>query len=326
MIDPREIILVPRAILAPDDWVEVRSISQRGARSRTVRVSALDQPEILAWIEARVNTGDGVYFGPNPRHGHVGGGRSGTHLDTDTRLARSFFVDFDDAVPDHAVERIERAKLPPATLIVASGRATGTHAYWVFRDTLADLAAWRGVQRALTGLVGSDPTVTNPSRVMRLPGTLNHKHDARCRVVSHDGPVLDSWKALGIEPAPTHSLGEYHTAGGAPNWSNLTQRTNGYLVIPSAPGERNSRLFKAACDMAANGFSREQVEAKLAPLATQRDGLPDSETRTTIAKAFSKPRTTMKQPFDAVEMSKRINSKKPNEGAVCRDPVHGGEQ
>lgn len=71
-------------------------------------------------------------------------------------------------------------KLPrfPTAVVLSGG---GCHAYWVLSHTVAvdernrrDLVM---LQRAWVDLVGSDPAAKDLARVLRVPGTWNHKYD-----------------------------------------------------------------------------------------------------------------------------------------------------
>jgi len=336
MIDPRAANSLAGILFCPDDLVELRSIGS-GSRSKTVAASDLVAPPSIGWITAQNRSGRGVYFGPNPRASVRGSGFAGTHLDKDTALARSCFVDFDDAASSEALTRIRAAGLPEPSIVIASGRSTGTHAYWILREPTDDFGAWRRAQTALIESLGSDPVVKNPSRVMRLPGTHNTKHDAPCVLIRSDGPRIDTLGDLGFDLTPPKGISpaesrssfddapNYRAEPGAEDWSNLTHRTNGYFITRAPEGERNSKLFAAACDMAANGFPREIADAKLIPLAVDRDGLNEREARTTVLKAFGKPRTTKKTPFDAARAGRELNRIKPFNGAGYRASTHGGE-
>jgi len=82
------------------------------------------------------------------------------------------------------------------SLIVGSGR--GFHAYWLLdpavslegpdRDRLAGLVV--AVNRKLANLLAGD-TVGDLARVMRLPGTVNPKNGALCRLVFEAGPMYE---------------------------------------------------------------------------------------------------------------------------------------
>jgi len=167
-----DLIKFSEALFEPDDLVELRPISKgRGlAGRRWVRASELWADRRLfdqLWTDNRA--GSNIYLGMNPRWGE--GGRA-----EDVKLARSLWVDFDDGfTPDQARMALQQAQLPNPTVLVNSGH--GMHCYWRLDEALSDLGQWTALQRALIGLVGSDPTIHDPPRIMRLPGFLNIKRE-----------------------------------------------------------------------------------------------------------------------------------------------------
>ena len=74
----------------------------------------------------------------------------------------------------------------------------------------------------------------------------------------------------------------------------LSKSSRDFIAHGATSGDRNNRLFKAACDMAGNEFDYQAAYAMLAPVA-QRCGLESRAIRDTIKSAFSKPRTPSKQ-------------------------------
>lgn len=89
----------------------------------------------------------------------------------------------------------------PAILVDSGG---GIHAYWPFdRDLPVDewrMLATRLKARCVSANFPADPTVTaDAARVLRVPGTLNHKQDAPrpCRVLRDSGVSYDPTTAFG---------------------------------------------------------------------------------------------------------------------------------
>ena len=81
---------------------------------------------------------------------------------------------------------------PAPSLVVFSGR--GWHGYWLFDDPVRVRDNDSGAQqivdanRALAGRLDGD-AVGDVARVMRVPGTINPKTHARCRLLVEDGPI-----------------------------------------------------------------------------------------------------------------------------------------
>jgi hypothetical protein len=99
------------------------------------------------------------------------------------------------------------------------GRIRGS----TFRLTLAAClrTALEELNRRLCHRLGGDPACCEYGRIMRLPGTLNQKRGARCRIVRADEsrPQVDpeAIRATFTDPAPSPREGSSGTQGsGAP--------------------------------------------------------------------------------------------------------------
>ncbi len=171
-------------VFAPDDIVEVRRLPSR--RSTWHRASEL--ADTTATLKRDNEAGNHIYFGANPR-GHDGGTSS-----DDVSVARCLFADFDGVTVDEVRSRIESAGLPAPTLTLNSGH--GVHTYWRLTEPMTDLAAWTGFQKDLIAVVGSDPAIHDPARIMRLPGFVNHKE-----------PLADSY-IVDADPSRAYELAD----------------------------------------------------------------------------------------------------------------------
>ena len=101
-------------------------------------------------------------------------------------LHRALWVDFADTIRtlDQAQAEIERANLPPPTMLVNSGN--GFHAYWrLAQDAKPEQV--RPYSKGLHAAMSSDSTYDS-ARVMRVPGTLNPKTDppTQSRIIAYD--------------------------------------------------------------------------------------------------------------------------------------------
>ena len=163
-----------RILFEPSDIVEVRRLPS----GRSSWHEAAHLAEVTAGLNRDNDAGQNIYVGASPRRE-----RGGTKA-ADVLLARCLFTDFDDGIaPGEALERIRQAGLPRPTLLIFSGH--GTHAYWRLTEPLTDLAEWTRLQKLLILTVGSDPSVHDPPRIMRLPGLWNRKQEPfiRCEIV-----------------------------------------------------------------------------------------------------------------------------------------------
>ena len=153
-------------VFDPDDIIEVRRLPS--TKSTWHRAGEL--AEQAAAFGADNDGGEGIHIGANPRL------KAGGTTACGVRLARCLFADFDDCNADDARSAWQAAKLPRPTLTMMSGH--GVHVYWRLHEPLHDLNSWTNWQRDLAATLGSDGSVKDPPRLMRLPGFMNHKAPA----------------------------------------------------------------------------------------------------------------------------------------------------
>lgn len=104
---------------------------------------------------------------PMRRNGKMSGAE-----DEDIIAAFYFWADGDD---DEAANSIRNFAGPRWTMAVTTGRIPSVrpHIYWRCDEPVMNLAAWTGIQKAIAARLSTDRSVVNPSRIMRLPGTVN---------------------------------------------------------------------------------------------------------------------------------------------------------
>lgn len=277
------------ALWTPDDRLELRAIhpaKDRGALS--IWTTAAEIEKCVEWGNKRNLDGFGIYVGANPRKDL---GKSAA----DVALARCLFVDFDGVDVGTATALVADRCLPLPTAVVASGH--GCHCWWRLVEPMTDLAEWSGRQRALIALLGSDRAIHDPPRVMRLPGWWNTKEPrAVVELVDCDGSRV---YGLGQFPEADAGLRRPTQAYTGLNGTaaNLSRATLLFVAAGAPEGERNARLFSAACDFAGNGLDEGTAEARLLPVAASC-GLAEAEARQTIRSAYSKPRAAARPPKD----------------------------
>lgn len=134
----------------------------------------------------------------------------GGQEDADITRVRAVFADFDDGdkpLPD----------LPLAPHIIVESSPGKYHVYWLV-DGLP-VSEFKPLQQRIAATFGSDSSVCNPSRVMRLPGFVHHKGEPFVSRVIHESGetpyaparVLDAFKALEATPirqTPAAGAGE----------------------------------------------------------------------------------------------------------------------
>lgn len=271
------------ALFDPADMVEVRFLPPMKTKANQWW---LDAPGLVVgnWDEiADRNEKQDVYFGVNPRAERRG--------DADAvRLCRCVFVDLDKTTPQDGARRVADAKLPQPSVEVNSGH--GYHAYWRLADAVTP-QEFRSIQHALARLVGGDPAVKDPPRIMRMPYTthVTKKTGARCEIVANRQSTHDIETIVmclpeteqTIEPMPALPEG---ARGKLPSWANE------FLVSGAPEGGRNNQAFSVACAMKGAGWTRADAEqAILAAAGYCVPPMPEDEAMACVESAWGKPRT-----------------------------------
>jgi len=168
--------------------VEVRWRIAGGMRRRFVRVDALER---VASAIRSLGDGTDVYVGVLPRW-RPGGARADVVGD-----GRTVWVDLD--VPDglRALKPVD----PVPSLVVASGAEGHVHAYWRLRRAVAPRVIERANGR-LAFALGGDLRSGDAARILRPPGTVNHKHDAPVRLLHCERSAVALGALIGGLPDP----------------------------------------------------------------------------------------------------------------------------
>jgi hypothetical protein len=101
-------------------------------------------------------------------------------------------IDFKDQTEAEVRAALAAYRFPPSIIVHSGG---GLHVYWILDApaNLADpdtLATVEGAVRELVRVLGGDPNAVDASRVLRIPGTFNHKYgELRPVVLEHYEPT-----------------------------------------------------------------------------------------------------------------------------------------
>lgn len=153
--------------LAEKTWIEVRAFDEHGSpQIGRFRTDWLD--DAVDWIADMNKRGRNCYAVRNPVRDTVGKAAS----DPDIIAAFYLWADCDEG---NAAENVLRFPGPKWVAAVTTGKipSTRVHTYWELKEACTDLAAWRDMQSAIARHFGSDPSVINPSRIMRIGGTIS---------------------------------------------------------------------------------------------------------------------------------------------------------
>jgi len=172
-----EVVRFVQVVFEPNDWVEIRRLPS----GRSSWYQAADLPNHVEELLQDNANGENIYVGLNPRK-HEGGRTA-----SDVALGRVLLADFDSTTPDDALTKWRRMDLPDPTMVISSGH--GAHIYVRLAEPLLDLDVWTSLQKQVIAVVGSDPAIHDPPRVIRLPGFDNlkdPKQPVQCRIASAD--------------------------------------------------------------------------------------------------------------------------------------------
>ena len=102
---------------------------------------------------------------------------------SDDDILAAFFC-FADADDETGMKNITQFAGPKFTMSVKTGSTPHIrgHAYWRLEEPCLNLDAWRDVQKSIAASLNTDAAVVNPSRIMRVAGTVswpNQKKQAK---------------------------------------------------------------------------------------------------------------------------------------------------
>ncbi len=154
---------------APDQFFDIRWLT--GERRMSRRFVPAQRTSEAAHLITRLAARADVYVGVAFRDGQRDGGKhaiSGSHL---------LYIDMDRSGTQLALAKFEC----PPTMEVASGTPDHLHVYWRLNQRASGPQV-ESANRRIARLLGGDPACVDIARVLRPPGTLNHKHDPPARV------------------------------------------------------------------------------------------------------------------------------------------------
>lgn len=100
----------------------------------------------------------------------------GGDSDESITSCRALFIEHDDISLEEQAN-CWQGILPPPTIQVYTG-GKSLHQYWVFQDAIS-VSQWTTLTQKAIVALKSDPTVKNPSRVMRLPGFTYYNREGK---------------------------------------------------------------------------------------------------------------------------------------------------
>lgn len=83
----------------------------------------------------------------------------------------AYYAEFDVGTEGDQWHTVNNSGLPSPSMVVRTG-GKSLHFYWLLSTPVKNTALWQGDMKRLAAHLGSDKSVNDPSRVMRLPGCL----------------------------------------------------------------------------------------------------------------------------------------------------------
>lgn len=245
------------------DSTYFRSIASKGA-NRNRRGADLLGFDANALIRDNIN-GEAIYFVTGNAICATGErkdkeGRlvpSGCVTDADCSTCPLFFVEWDDRPIEWQVQAWQELGLPePSTMVSTGGKSI--HCYWTLQEPIVS-GTWERLQRRLLAHCEADPRISNPSRVMRLPGfgyidKATGKLTGKRAEVIHTSAARYTVKDLEVclphLPAPAAGLvwaaapSASTNGGGAPPrpMEELERLVSSYPTIRAKNGQRDEAL------------------------------------------------------------------------------------
>lgn len=266
------------AIFEPEDIIEYRPLPPAAGR-RWAPLAEL--PGIVDWLE-RLNRDENqrvhAYFGANPRKAKNASQAEGV------ALARCLFADFDGGVVvEDALARVRAVGFPMPTAVIESGG--GVHLWWRLSEPMHDSTAWHERMKAIASALGSDQSICDWPRIMRLPGFVNWKYEQTPRAHLWD---CDPTRIYPVEKFLGQAVQSIVVK--PKSMSDLTRRflEEGFTL---AAGRRQT-MFTVACDMAARGWgvaeATNAIMERMRRVGLRQDDLEDCPRQ--IANAWRRTR------------------------------------
>lgn len=217
--------------------------------------------------------------------------------DCNVTVLRNVLVECDGIEIRDQLEYIRDSGLPYSTCCHSGGRSL--HFIVSLVEPAKDMADYRDlVKRILSVLPMADQQNVNPSRTSRFPFHLREGVTEQTLIEIHKRVARDNLEAWltdhGAPRGEPESIDHGHIRihrhdDYRPTPSILSPWTKQLLLFGAPVGERNKRLFMAACDCFEKGFDADEVTDILTPVLDKLGSdFPEAEFRATIRSAAAR--------------------------------------
>ena len=154
----------------PQDAVWVRYLDPLKRKPSGADQHWFGTPEDLEKLQKRQSQGFNAFFITGS--GTAATGSTGNQNDSDITSCPALFVEWDDKPIEWQINAWKELGLPEPSIQVHTG-GKSVHNYWVLDEPMAP-ELWRVLIKRLISHCGSDKSISNPSRPMRMPGSVYH--------------------------------------------------------------------------------------------------------------------------------------------------------
>lgn len=263
-----------------DGLIEIAWTDTADGRLRHAQLFGTDQIDEAVACAAEKNTvqGQNIYVGAALRKKETFDDRRAS--DTDILALTAYYTDIDDGTAADTVK--EKFKECPPTGIVVTGKHPHKRLqlWWRLQDPDQDMSRARAQNAALAAVFGGDTSVINPSRVMRLAGSiawpakpgriaeLTEFHLSEGQKAYPEGQIQKFFPASAPETppsAPTLNIGTLdgvsvdgalHAIREGENWHNNTLRLVAHWI---ARGWTDAEIKAAAESLTLHGYTVAQT-------------------------------------------------------------------
>jgi hypothetical protein len=151
---------------------EIRCLGEN--RKAVIQRFAPDALHDAVDFAVRMNEGRlNIYMMINPvdMNASIGAGKGAS--DTNIMRTHYSFADADDAAGLAGLTELCNQVQPDIVVVTGLVPCERRHAYWRLLEPCKDLSAWTDIQKTIANKFKTDKTVSNPSRIMRVPGTIS---------------------------------------------------------------------------------------------------------------------------------------------------------
>jgi len=269
--------------------------------------------DATAFAASRARAGENIYVGVNPRKPQTKLAHRAN--DSDVEIAIWQFADIDKAASLDGLGKKLRPLPPYYTVDTGTIPHRRPHLYWLLDEPVRNLEQWTQRQSGLAAQLGGD-AVINPSRIMRLAGTVNfpppHKvqRGYRVELATIKTEFDDEREAVQPEliaaafaaPFFDHSQNVVNTAlAPVPEGMNTLQAMAHHGVKPAdyiARIQSGENWHNNTRDLVAHWISmgRSDAEIMLSAEGITLSGFSVSDTRRDLAKYIATARTKFAVP------------------------------